>query len=96
MCGFPIGLFIAMLIHPFFEEWQQRRAHKERLTKMRTHHATETLEFDRLERYINATGSFPHISQDEWGRSEEKRWLEPWDKHQAEMVPFVRSSKTRH
>ena len=38
--GFLIGLYIAMLIYPFFEEWQQRRADKKRLAKMRTHHAT--------------------------------------------------------
>jgi hypothetical protein len=25
MWGFLIGLYIAMLIYPFFEEWQQRR-----------------------------------------------------------------------
>ena len=40
MWGFLIGLYIAMLIYPFFEEWQQRRADKKRLAKMRTHHAT--------------------------------------------------------
>jgi hypothetical protein len=56
----------------------------------------ETLEFDRLERHINATGPFPHISKDEWHRSEEKRWLELSDKHQAAKVAFVRSTKTRH
>jgi hypothetical protein len=56
----------------------------------------ETLEFNRLERHINETGPFPHITRDEWHRSEEKRWLELWDKHQAAKVPFVRSSKTRH
>jgi hypothetical protein len=55
----------------------------------------ETLEFDRLERHINATGPFPHISRDEWHRSEEKRWLELWDQHQAAMVEFLRT-KTRH
>jgi len=55
----------------------------------------ETLEFDRLERHINETGAFPHIAQDEWHRSEEKRWLELWDQHQAAMVEFLRT-KTRH
>jgi len=55
----------------------------------------ETLEFDRLERHINKTGPFPHISRDEWHRSEEKRWLELWDQHQAAMVEFLRT-KTRH
>jgi hypothetical protein len=55
----------------------------------------ETLEFDRLERHINATGPFPHISRDEWHRSEEKRWLELWDQHQAAKIEFLRT-KTRH
>ena len=56
----------------------------------------ETLEFDRLERHINETGPFPHITRDEWHSSEEKRWLELWDKHQAAKVTFMRSNKTRH
>ena len=55
----------------------------------------ETLEFDRLERHINKTGPFPHISRDEWLRSEEKRWLELWDQHQAAMLEFLRT-RTRH
>lgn len=55
----------------------------------------ETLEFDRLERHINETGPFLHISRDEWHCSEEKRWLELWDQHQAAMVEFLRT-KTRH
>jgi hypothetical protein len=37
--GLLIGLYIAMLVYPFFEEWQQRRVDKERLAKMRKHHA---------------------------------------------------------
>jgi hypothetical protein len=40
MWGFLIGLYIAMLIYPFFEEWQERRVDRERLAKMRAHHAT--------------------------------------------------------
>jgi hypothetical protein len=40
MWGFLIGLYIAMLIYPFIEEWQQRRADKGRLAKMRAYHAT--------------------------------------------------------
>jgi hypothetical protein len=55
----------------------------------------ETLEFDRLERHINETGPFPHISRDEWHRSEEKRWLELWDQRQAAKAEFLRT-KTRH
>jgi predicted PurR-regulated permease PerM len=31
MWGFLIGLYIAILIYPFFEEWQQRRVDKRRL-----------------------------------------------------------------
>jgi hypothetical protein len=56
----------------------------------------ETIEFDSLERHINETGPFPHISRDEWHSSEEKRWLELWDKHQAARVVFARSGTTRH
>jgi hypothetical protein len=40
MWGFLIGLYLAMLIYPFIEEWQQRRADKGRLAKMREYHAT--------------------------------------------------------
>jgi hypothetical protein len=40
MWGFLIGLYIAMLIYPFIKEWQQRRADKGRLAKMRAYHAT--------------------------------------------------------
>jgi hypothetical protein len=39
MWGFLIGLYIAILIYPFFEEWQQRRVDKRRLRKMREHFA---------------------------------------------------------
>jgi hypothetical protein len=39
MWGFLIGLYIAMIIYPFLEEWQQRRADKSHLAKMRMHHA---------------------------------------------------------
>ena len=40
MWGFLIGLYIAMIVYPFVEEWQQRRADNRRLAKMRAHHAT--------------------------------------------------------
>jgi predicted PurR-regulated permease PerM len=40
MWGFLIGLYIAVLIYPFIEEWQQRRIDRSRLAKMRAHHAT--------------------------------------------------------
>jgi hypothetical protein len=39
MWGFLIGLYLAMLIYPFLEEWEQRQADKRRLAKMREHHA---------------------------------------------------------
>jgi hypothetical protein len=39
MWGFLIGLYLAMIIYPIIEEWQQRRADKKRLAQMRTHHA---------------------------------------------------------
>lgn len=39
MWGFLIGLYLAMIFYPFFEEWRQRRADKVRLAKMRMHQA---------------------------------------------------------
>jgi hypothetical protein len=56
----------------------------------------ETSEFERLEIHIDATGPFPHISRDQWHSSEEKRWLQLWDKHEAAKLLFERISKTRH
>jgi hypothetical protein len=56
----------------------------------------ETIEFELLENSITANGPLPYISQDEWHRPEEKRWLELWDKHQAAKAPFTRTSQTRH
>ena len=35
MWGFLIGLYLAMIIYPFLEEWQQRQADKKLLAKMR-------------------------------------------------------------
>jgi hypothetical protein len=40
MWGFLVGLYIAMLIYPFIEDWQQHRADTRRLAKMRARHAT--------------------------------------------------------
>jgi hypothetical protein len=57
---------------------------------------SETLEFTRLELVIRANGSFPNVQSDEWHSPEEKRWLELWEKHQAAIAPFLRSSKTKH
>jgi hypothetical protein len=39
MWGFLIGLYIAVIIYPFFEEWQQKRADKSALANMRRHSA---------------------------------------------------------
>lgn len=35
MWGFLIGLYLAMIIYPFLEEWQQHQADKKLLAKMR-------------------------------------------------------------
>ena len=37
--GFLIGLYIAVIIYPFIEEWQQKRANKSALADMRRHSA---------------------------------------------------------
>ena len=55
----------------------------------------ETREF-APRKFINETGPFPHIDRDEWHRSEEKRWLELWDKHQSARALFERVRSTRH
>ena len=34
MWGFLIGVYIAVLIYPFIEEWQEGRTDKERLGRM--------------------------------------------------------------
>jgi hypothetical protein len=39
MWGFLIGLYIAVIIYPYLQEWQQRRANKAALARMRKHHA---------------------------------------------------------
>jgi predicted PurR-regulated permease PerM len=39
MWGFLIGLYLAMIMYPFLEEWQQGQADKRRLAKMREQHA---------------------------------------------------------
>jgi hypothetical protein len=40
MWGILIGLYLAMMVYPFIEEWQQRRADKNHLARMRAHNAT--------------------------------------------------------
>jgi len=39
MWGFLIGLYIAVIIYPFIEDWRQQRANKATLAKMRRHSA---------------------------------------------------------
>jgi len=39
MWGFLIGLYIAVIIYPFIEEWQQQRANRADLANMRRHSA---------------------------------------------------------
>jgi hypothetical protein len=39
MWGFLIGLYIAVIIYPLIEEWQQQRANKAALANMRRHNA---------------------------------------------------------
>jgi hypothetical protein len=39
MWGFLIGLYIAVIIYPFIEEWQEQRANKADLANMRRHSA---------------------------------------------------------
>ncbi len=39
MWGFLIGLYIAVIIYPFIEEWQEQRSNKAALANMRRHNA---------------------------------------------------------
>jgi hypothetical protein len=39
MWGFLVGLYLAMIVYPVLDEWQQRRADKKLLAKLRLHHA---------------------------------------------------------
>ena len=39
MRGFILGIYLAYLIYPLFEEWRERRLNKKRLSKMRVHFA---------------------------------------------------------
>jgi hypothetical protein len=39
MWGFLIGLYIAVIIYPFIEEWLEKRANKSALGNMRRHSA---------------------------------------------------------
>ncbi len=56
----------------------------------------ETAEFVELEDHISKNGPLPQISNDEWYRPEDRRWLELYEKHESARRPFLKSSKTRH
>jgi hypothetical protein len=40
MWGFLIGLYLAMIVYPLFQEWRQRRHDKKSLERMRKHFAS--------------------------------------------------------
>ena len=56
----------------------------------------ETAEFIELEEFISNNGPLPQISNDEWYRAEDRRWLELYEKHETARRPFLKSSQTRH
>jgi phosphopantetheine adenylyltransferase len=58
--------------------------------------AEETKELFRLDRIIAKTRSGATISSDEFLSENEQRWLELYEKHQAALEPFLKSSKTMH
>ena len=39
MWGFLVGIYLAMMVYPFVEDWYQQRLDKTRLAKMREHHS---------------------------------------------------------
>ena len=40
MWGFLIGLYLAMILYPLFQEWRQRRPDRKSLERMRKHFAS--------------------------------------------------------
>jgi len=56
----------------------------------------ETAEFFRLEEIISNSGPLPQISDEEWYRPEDRRWLELYEKHESARRPFLKSSRTMH
>ena len=56
----------------------------------------ETREFFRLDEMIGTGKPLPGISRDEWVRTEDRRWLELYEKHETARRPFLRGSRTRH
>ena len=39
MWGFLIGLYVALIVYPYLQEWREHRINKARLAKMRKQHA---------------------------------------------------------
>lgn len=58
--------------------------------------AEETAEYFRLEEIISKSMPLPQVTQDEWYRPEDRRWLELYEKHESARRPFLKSSKTMH
>jgi len=56
----------------------------------------ETDEFFRLEETIRAAGLLINILRDELHSTEERRWLELFDKHTIAKLPFLQACKTKH
>ncbi len=56
----------------------------------------ETAEFIALEEFISNNGPLPQVSDEEWYRIEDRRWLELYEKHETARRPFLKSSRTRH
>lgn len=58
--------------------------------------ADETREFEALHEILSITNPNPPVSPQQWHSTKEKRWLELYEKHQAALKPFLRTSKTKH
>jgi hypothetical protein len=56
----------------------------------------ETAEFFELEDIISRNGPPTQMSDEEWYRPEDRRWLDLYEKHESARRPFLKSSKTRH
>jgi hypothetical protein len=56
----------------------------------------ETEEFFELEELISRNAPLPQLTDQEWYRPEDRRWLELYEKHESARRPFLKSSKTRH
>jgi hypothetical protein len=56
----------------------------------------ETREFEALHEFLSITNPNPPFSPQQWHSTNEKRWLGLYEKHQAALKPFLRTSKTKH